>query len=122
MSTPGVAPVLVDIIRRYDFVFIQEIRDSTGQAILDLWSMVNTSLAASQQYSLILSDRLGRTASKEQYAYFYKPSLVQILSSYQYPEAADQFERPPFSVRIRFGSLMFGVIGISVLRYLPLIC
>lgn len=111
MASPGVAPVLVDIIRRYDFVLVQEIRDATGQAILDLQALVNNSLPVDQQYSLILSARLGRTSSKEQYGYFYKPSLFRVLASYQYPEVDNLFERPPFALHLQSGSTTFGVIG-----------
>lgn len=111
MATPGVAPVLVDIIRRYDVVFVQEIRDSTGQAILDLWAQVNASQPAAEQFALVVSARLGRTSSKEQYAYFYKPALVRLVATYQYPEAADLFERPPFSAHLQLGATTFGIVG-----------
>lgn len=111
MAKPGVAPVLVDILRRYDITLVQEIRDSTNVAINDLWALLNASLPIDQQYSLILSERLGRTNSKEQYGYFYKPSLLSILATEQYPVALDQFERPPFSLHVRFGDLTFAISG-----------
>jgi len=50
---------------------------------------------------MMLSDRLGRTTSKEQYAFFYKTSTVSVVNSYQWPDVNDVFEREPYIVRFR---------------------
>ena len=46
-----------------------------------------------------VSEQLGRSSSKEQYAFFYRQSKVKILERWQYPDAKNAFERPPFFVR-----------------------
>ena len=58
--------VLADIIRTYDVIAIQEIRDASQTALPALVDLVN---ADGSQYDYVVSERLGRTSSKEQYAY-----------------------------------------------------
>ncbi|XP_077993742.1 deoxyribonuclease-1-like isoform X2 [Glandiceps talaboti] len=97
MSKPDVVNTLIQIIQRYDIVVIQEIRDSSGTAIYALLNAVNS--ASSQQYSLAISPRLGRTSSKEQYGFLYRPDKVTVIDSYTYNDVSDFFEREPFIVR-----------------------
>ena len=53
-------------------------------------------------YSLTISERLGRSISKEQYAFLHKTSTVEVLSTYQFDDSADDiFEREPFTVFVR---------------------
>lgn len=116
MSKEWVADILAKVITRYDIILIQEIRDASQTAIFELLNLVNQQSA--QKYKIILSDRLGRTRSKEQYAYFYKPSVINLLSSYHYEDGPepdnDTFQREPFLVRFRTltGQLDFSIIGI----------
>jgi len=115
MGKPEVVSCLRRIIVRYDIVLIQEIRDSSETAIYDLLREVNTMGAGT--YAMSLSTRLGRTSSKEQYAYFYKTSIVSVVNTYQWPDTADFFEREPYIVRFRASSYAvgdFGFIGIHV--------
>ncbi|MCK4735236.1 MAG: hypothetical protein KAT65_22475, partial [Methanophagales archaeon] len=65
--------VLVKIIRTYDVVAIQEIRDKDQTAIPKLVNLTN---ANGTQYEYIVGPRLGRSASKEQYAYIYNNQTV----------------------------------------------
>jgi deoxyribonuclease-1 len=100
LDKPGVAEALVQVADRYDLLLIQEIRDKSGTAILELLDLLNT--YTDDDFSLIVSDRLGRTASKEQYAYLYRTSKLSVLDSYTYDDglepSADLFEREPFLV------------------------
>jgi hypothetical protein len=57
-------------VRRYDIVLIQEIRDSTETTIPDFLAIVNN--GSSVRYEAIVSERLGRTSFKEQYAFLYR--------------------------------------------------
>ena len=52
-------------------------------------------------YNLTISERLGRTNSKEQYAFLYRMSTVEILSTYQFEDPMDVFEREPYTVHFR---------------------
>ena len=53
-------------------------------------------------YALNISERLGRSTSKEQYAFLYRTDRVEVVSTHQYDDSAnDDFEREPYSVLIR---------------------
>ncbi|XP_060598374.1 deoxyribonuclease-1-like [Ruditapes philippinarum] len=115
MSDPFKAGIIRDIVKRYDVILIQEIRDISGEALQQLWDMVDRT-----QYSMVYSERLGRSSYKEQYAYFYKFSTVQVIDVHQYDDGPDDytdpFEREPFSVRMRpvGGGWDFALVGIHV--------
>ena len=49
-----------------------------------------------------ISERLGRTNSKEQYAFFYRTARVEILSTHQFDDSVeDVFQREPYTVFVR---------------------
>jgi endonuclease/exonuclease/phosphatase family metal-dependent hydrolase len=96
VSKPEVMAVLADIIRTYDIIAIQEIRDSSQTALPALMGLVNS---GGSQYQYVVSERLGRTSSKEQYAYVYNISTVQLIGDthvYPEPEGTDPFHRQPY--------------------------
>nr|XP_006819419.1 PREDICTED: uncharacterized protein LOC102808425 [Saccoglossus kowalevskii] len=74
MSDSDVVDVLTQIVHRYDIILIQEIRDIAGTAILDLLSEVNS--VSDSEYLIATSNRLGRSSSKEQYAFLYSPTFT----------------------------------------------
>ncbi|ELT92296.1 hypothetical protein CAPTEDRAFT_131541, partial [Capitella teleta] len=82
-------------------LLIQEIRDSSGTSIVDLLDQLN--VQENNQYSMTISERLGRTRSKEQYAYLYRHNKVTVDDVYQYPDELDIFERPPYCVKFSTG-------------------
>ena len=105
--------VVVDTVTRYDLVLVQEIRDPTGTTPTTLLNQVNA--ATGNAYGIVVSDRLGRTSSKEQYAYLYKKSALQVVDSYHYDDKDDRFEREPFIVRFsttRAAVKNFFVVGL----------
>ena len=84
-SKPEVLDVLGKIIRTYDIVAIQEIRDKSQTALPALVDTVNSD---NSQYDYVVSERLGRTISKEQYAYIYNTQTVELTGAPQiYPES-----------------------------------
>ncbi|XP_077993228.1 deoxyribonuclease-1-like [Glandiceps talaboti] len=101
MSEPEVVPILVDICVRYDVIVIQEIRDKSGEAIQELLDLVNG--VSNNAYAMIISDRLGRSSYKEQYAFFYRIDKLSVTDSYHYDDGVDdytdEFAREPFVVR-----------------------
>ncbi len=120
-----VMQILSNIIRLFDIVAIQEIRDKTGSAIIKLQNEVNLD---GSKYSLIVSERLGRTSSKEQYAFLYNSNKIELLPNpYTYDddddkdgvndiddsENDDQFEREPFIAhfKVKNGVLDFVLIN-----------
>ncbi|XP_048741682.2 deoxyribonuclease-1-like [Ostrea edulis] len=98
MADEELAEYIKQIVLRYDIILIQEIRDVSGEAIQQLWSMVNTTMP----YGMTISERLGRSSYKEQYAYFYRLSSLQLVGTHQYDDGpddySDDFEREPYSV------------------------
>ena len=75
-SKPEVMAVLVETIAEFDIVAIQEVRDSSGTAIKKLEAAVDV-LGA--DYAVIIGPRLGRTQSKEQYAFMYRTDSIEPL-------------------------------------------
>ncbi len=101
VSKPEVVKILVPILRRYDVVLVQEIRDATSTAINQLLAAVNN---GTNEYTYVISERLGRTSSKEQYAYFYRPSKLDVIATYQFNVTLDWFERPPYTAVFRIAN------------------
>ncbi|QRK09914.1 endonuclease/exonuclease/phosphatase family protein [Archangium violaceum] len=92
-----VMKVVVDTVKQYDLVLVQEIRDTTGTTTKTLLNQVNA--ATGNAYGILVSNRLGRKSSKEQYAFLYKKSALTVVDSYHYADAGDLFEREPFVAR-----------------------
>jgi endonuclease/exonuclease/phosphatase family metal-dependent hydrolase len=90
---------LIKIIKRYDILMIQEIRDASQTSIYDLQTQLNNS--TTDDYDIIVSTRLGRTSSKEQYAFFYKRSSVSLMGCIQESDISDLFEREPYTCRFK---------------------
>ncbi|RCV63636.1 Metal-dependent hydrolase, endonuclease/exonuclease/phosphatase family [Methanophagales archaeon] len=88
--------VLAKIIRTYDVVAIQEIRDKDQTALPKLVNLTNTN---DSDYVYIASERLGRTTNKEQYAYIYNNQTVKLNGTphiYPEPNGTDPFHREPY--------------------------
>jgi endonuclease/exonuclease/phosphatase family metal-dependent hydrolase len=95
-SKPDVMVTLAKIVRTYDMVAVQEIRDQSQTALPLLVSYVNEN---SSQYDFVASERLGRTSSKEQYAYIYNTQTIELTGTphtYPEPTGTDPFHRQPF--------------------------
>ena len=97
----GIHPnsAIANIIKQFDVVAVQEIRDKEGLAIIKLLGEVNST---NDDYSIIVSPRVGRTSSKEQYAIFYRKSNLQIeKDGTLWPDTQDLFEREPYMVMLK---------------------
>ncbi|XP_033730171.1 deoxyribonuclease-1-like, partial [Pecten maximus] len=93
-----VVEILAKIIRRYDISILQEIRDKDGSAFKLLMNEINGN---TDEYASDLSQRLGTSHIKEEYAVVYRKDTVRLDDTYQYPDPDyDYFERPPFSVKV----------------------
>ncbi len=93
VANSSLVSTLVQVIQRYDVMFMMEIRDASNTAIGVVMNALNQGPV---QYQATLSPRLGRTSSKEQYAYIYKPSVLTLVKNYTFIDSSDYFERPPF--------------------------
>jgi len=92
-----VMSIVTKIFQRYDLCLIMEIRSTTDNAINKLLAAIND---GKDTYGLVLSDRLGRSNSKEQYGFFYNKKKIQIKNKMHFDDkaAGDIFEREPFLV------------------------
>jgi endonuclease/exonuclease/phosphatase family metal-dependent hydrolase len=99
-SKDEVMQTLAQIVRNYDVIAIQEIRDKSQTALPSLVELVNSD---GSEYEYVVSERLGRSSSKEQYAYIYNNNTVQITGNshtYPEPEGTDPFHRQPYIASI----------------------
>jgi endonuclease/exonuclease/phosphatase family metal-dependent hydrolase len=102
LELPEVTEELVEALRRYSFVAVQELSDATGQAPLELLERLND---GSGRYELALSERTGRepgdTNFREQYGFYYDRERVELLEAGRLYDdsAADCFVREPYVAR-----------------------
>jgi len=90
-SKPDLMAKYVGEIGKYDIVFVQEIRDSSGIAFEELCSLL-------PEYDCKVSSRAGQTSSKEQYGVMYRKGL-QLLSMTDFNQKYQaDFQRPPLLV------------------------
>lgn len=90
--------ILASIISNFDVVAIQEIRDGSGTAIKKLETAVDEK---GVNYEYVIGPRLGRSKSKEQYAFMYRPDILEPISSFTYDDTTDVFHREPYCVRFK---------------------
>jgi endonuclease/exonuclease/phosphatase family metal-dependent hydrolase len=102
---------LAEIISFFDIVSIQEIRDISETAIEDLEVKVD-SLGIDYEY--VLGPRLGRTSSKEQYAYMYRTDTVDVESFYTFDDSADIFHREPLIAKFKLKNGNFDFVLITI--------
>jgi endonuclease/exonuclease/phosphatase family metal-dependent hydrolase len=97
---PEVMDVLARVVRRFDVVAIQEIRSKDQSLIPDFVKLIN---AGGSHYTHVLGPRLGRTSSKEQYAYVFDGSRIEIdrNSIYTVSDPDDLLHREPLVTRFR---------------------
>ena len=88
---------IADIVSTADLIAVQEIRDASGEAIKRLDEELNKR----GDYDYAIGPRLGRTRSKEQYAFIYDPTEVKVLDTYTYDDSQfDLFHREPFAAHV----------------------
>ncbi|XP_073448332.1 deoxyribonuclease gamma [Aquarana catesbeiana] len=100
-SKREVMTLLHKIVSRCDIILLMEIRDSKDVAIHALMAKLNR-LKKVNEFNFIISERLGRSMSKEQYAFIYRKNVVTVIDFYQYKDQqegdVDVFSREPFIV------------------------
>lgn len=117
-SRPAIMSQLVAIIRKYDVVAVQEVKDVSGEAPRLLLDAVND--GGDRTYAMLLSPRTGLQAddrtSQEQYAVLYDTALVEALPGDRLfdDEGHDLFQREPYltHLKTRTGDFSFVLIGI----------
>jgi endonuclease/exonuclease/phosphatase family metal-dependent hydrolase len=95
-----VMEVIVDVIRRFDVIAIQELR-AKDQTFADRFlSKVNSDGSA---YDVVVGPRLGRSSSKEQYLYLYDTNRIELIdgSVYTINDQHDLLHREPLVASFR---------------------
>jgi endonuclease/exonuclease/phosphatase family metal-dependent hydrolase len=117
-NKPDVMRQLVDLIRQYDVVAIQEIKDASGETPQRLLDAINDT--GGDFYDLLLSPRTGvqpdDLSSQEQYAVVYRKSTLSALPGDTLfdDSASDLFQREPYitHLKARQGNFSFALIDI----------
>ena len=94
LNKPRVTNVLAEIVRRFDVVAIQEIRATTDDLLPRFVDLVNST---GRHYDLVIGPRLGRTVSKEQYAFVYDTATIEVdrQALYTIKDPDNLLHRPP---------------------------
>lgn len=110
INKPKVMKTLAKVVRNFDIVAIQEVRSTQDNVIPTLLRYVNT---GNTRYDYVISRRLGRTGSKEQYAFVYNTKTIQLIpnSAYVVDDPGDVFEREPFIAYFRSRNFDFKLVN-----------
>ncbi|VDP99677.1 unnamed protein product [Trichobilharzia regenti] len=136
VSKTDVLSILVKILSRYDLIVVQEIRDAKNTAFRHLvdelnrlvkviligWNYYNHPLPfryTKGNYKFVISEKLGRTNSKEQYGVIYKPDLIRIGKMVTFDNKKNLFERPPMAVEVHTTSSAIPMFALVVVHLDP---
>jgi endonuclease/exonuclease/phosphatase family metal-dependent hydrolase len=88
-------PVIVEILRQFDLVAVQEVRAVSQDILPQLIEMLN--VGGKYQYDYAIGPRLGRSSSKEQYAFVFDTATVEIdrYKLYTVDDPDDLLHREP---------------------------
>lgn len=114
MKKPDVVKMLVRIVRRYDLLLMQEIRDKSKKHIKKFHALLNKGLSARNRYKMLFRFGSSKPLTQEHYAYFYKPSVLTPKETYVFDDRKqDIFEREPYiaKFKMRASKRVFSVIG-----------
>lgn len=100
LSKPQLLPMLAHVIRQFDVVAIQEVRSETQDVLPRLVDAINSTGA---KYDYCIGPRLGRSVSKEQYAFVFNAATVELFrdSIYTVEDPDDLLHREPLVAGFR---------------------
>jgi deoxyribonuclease-1-like protein len=75
VNNPEVMPVIIEVLKNFDLIAIQEVRAQTD-VCQELVMRLNQS--GPYRYDYVVGPRLGRSSSKEQYAYIYDLASIEV--------------------------------------------
>jgi endonuclease/exonuclease/phosphatase family metal-dependent hydrolase len=95
-----VMDILTHIVRQFDVVAIQEIRTVDQTLMAQFVRRIN---ATGARYDYVLGPRLGRTSSKEQYAFVFDTTTIEVdrRSVYTLSDPYDRMHREPLVALFR---------------------
>jgi endonuclease/exonuclease/phosphatase family metal-dependent hydrolase len=100
LQKPNVMQVLAEVVRRFDLVAIQEIRSVDDTIMPQFVAWINSTGVS---YDFVIGPRLGRSNSKEQYAFVFDTTRIEVdpRSIYTVPDPQDLLHREPMAARFR---------------------
>ena len=100
LRKPDAMAVIVEVIRKFDVIAIQEVRAKADDILPRLIAELN---ADGSRYDFIIGPRLGRSVSKEQYAFVYDTNRIELDSASvgTIGDPGDLLHRAPFIARFR---------------------
>ena len=108
----SIMDALARIVRHFDVVLVQEVRDRNEEVADRFLARINRE--ADLPYAMIEGPRLGRTSSKAQYVFYYRPSVLTFVDSFTVPDPDDRFEREPLVARFQAGLFDFRLVGVHI--------
>ena len=116
-SKPDVMAELASIVRKYDIVAVQEIKDKPGNVPTLFLTEINSDGSA---YTVIVSERTGLQdddkTSQEQYAYYLNTETLHVIEDVGLfdDSSADLFQREPYIARfgVNVGNFTFALVTI----------
>ena len=114
---PEVMDTLAEIVRKYDVVAIQEIKNKPGDVPPAFKIKINEDGAA---YDFIISERTGKNpddaSSREQYAVYFDTAAVEVLDAgVLYDDSlSDHFQREPFVTHLKTKQGNFSFVLITI--------
>ncbi|MEW5814988.1 MAG: endonuclease/exonuclease/phosphatase family protein [Spirochaetota bacterium] len=106
LSNESVMKYIVEIIKSFDIVAIQEIRSSQKDILQALVNLLGN------DWDYRSSNRLGRTSYKEQYGFVFRKNIITVESTFQVLDPTDLLHREPFICYCRSGNFDFSLINI----------
>jgi len=100
-SDPELMDFYASMIKNHDIIFIQEIRDSSGEAFESLCNKVKDT------HKCVTTGRAGRSTSKEQYGIAMKKGIDIIDYKDYNPDSQDRWERPPVMITFKIKDYNF---------------
>jgi endonuclease/exonuclease/phosphatase family metal-dependent hydrolase len=76
LNDPAAMQVIVSVIKNFDLVAIQEVRAQSQDILPHLVALLNAD--GQFQYDYVIGPRLGRTNSKEQYAFVFDTASIEV--------------------------------------------
>lgn len=108
VSNKDTLSILSKIACEFDIVAVQEIRDKSEESLPQYINSINKICPLK---SYVMGPRIGRTSSKENYAFIYDKGKVTFLDSYTYNDSFDKFEREPLISRFRATNLTVIIVN-----------
>jgi len=108
-----VMSVLVTVLCKFDVLAVQEIRDKS-ETTIEYYVALSNDLCEEKR-DFIMSPRLGRTSSKENYAFIYNTETISYEGEeYLYSDEDDDFEREPYSAKFKSGEFDFVLVNTHI--------